>query len=314
MSKIAFLLLTYNEHNKYKNIENFLQEGNIYVHAKEPNNVKSYLKKYIIKEYVKTTWAGFGIVKAEVKLLEAAFENQENKWFVLMSNSCYPLLTYNQLNNELNKNDNKYSFFSYVKEENGMQKTSQFWILNRRDVGVIINTQNKYFELYCKKHVMDERYFLTVLMKEIPDYKYNNKTPTYSRWIDGVNSYHPIIFNRLTPYDKKLFKEKNYFFFRKISDKFVMETITPKSNLWLIYIDSMNDENNMVKKIIDDSSADCIIFYSLYGFDLISPKLKNKAIYLIQVHYLLFDEYYNKFLEDYKDLLKQWKKHNFIKF
>jgi len=314
MSKIAFLLLTYDEHNKYKTIKNFLKQGNIYVHAKNPTDIKSYLKNYIIKDYVKTEWGDFSLVKAEVKLLENAIKNEENEWFILLSQSCYPLLTYNQLHNQLNYNGNKYSFFNYITtEENTFFKSSQFWILNREDAKTIINTQEKYFKLYKNKKIMDERYFLTVLMKENKNYIYNNKIVTYSRWIVNIGSYHPIIFNKLTPYDKEMFNNNNSFFFRKVSENFSFTPIKLKDNLLFIYIDTLKDLN-VLQKIIDKDSSDYIIFYSAYGYDLIPNKLLNKSIYLISVHYLLFNEYYKLFLEQYKDVLSQWKNINLIVF
>jgi hypothetical protein len=84
-----------------------------------------------------------------------------------------------------------------------------------------------------------------------------------------------IIFNKLTPYDKKMFNNNNSFFFRKVSENFSFTPIKLKDNLLFIYIDTLKDPN-VLQKIIDKDSSDYIIFYSAYGYDLIPNKLLNK--------------------------------------
>jgi hypothetical protein len=66
----AFLLLTYSEHIQVENIKDFLMNGNIYVHPKYPNEIKSYLKDYIIDDLVKTDWGNINLVQAEINLLK----------------------------------------------------------------------------------------------------------------------------------------------------------------------------------------------------------------------------------------------------
>lgn len=317
MSKIAFLLLTYDEHNKYIELENFLKSGNIYVHAKYPKKVNSYLKNYIIKDYVETDWGGIGIVKAEIKLLENAIRNNDNKWFILLSQTCCPLLTYESLKNELNKNNNIYSFFDYVIKDGIFYKTSQFWILNRQDVETIINTQNKYLNLYKNvKTILDEKYFLTVLMNENKDYKFNNKTTTYSRWINVLGTLHPFEFNKITPYDIRLFNKNKYFFFRKITPSFSFKSYIPQKNLIILYIDNLKNNNIKLLNKISNSNIynyDLIIFYTPFGNKYITPKLIEKSIYLFNVYYTSFDKHYETFLKDYNDLLSQWESIKLVK-
>lgn len=316
MSKIAFLLLTYDEHYKHKELEKFFKQGNIYVHAKYPDKVQSYLKNYIIKEYIETKWGDISLVKAEIKLLENAFKNKNNKWFILVSSSCCPLVNYSTLNKELNKNN--LSFFNfYMKEKDGYYKTSQFWILNRPDAEIIINTQNKYLNLYKNFKIMDEKYFLTVLMNENNNYKFNNIITTYSRWINETNIYHPFVFNRLTPYDIHFFKENKFLFFRKISPTFSFKPLIPQKNLIILYIDKLKNNNNKKLNEISNNknnNFDLIILYTTYGHDLLSQKIIDKAIYLLNVYHTNFDNTYKMFFKYYKDLLSQWKNIKLIKF
>jgi hypothetical protein len=328
MSKIAFLLLTYEEHDKHKQLEKFFSQGNVYVHAKYPDKIKSYLKHHIIKEYVDTKWGDISIVKAEIKLLENAYANPDNKWFVLMSQSCFPLLTFTKLKKELDKNGNTLSFFHFVKNDKKMYKTSQFWILNREDTEIIIRTQSKYLNLYKNVKVLDERYFLSVLMSENKNYKFINKTVTYSRWIEDTNLYHPFTFNKITQYDVDEFNTNNYFFFRKITAKFSFTPLVPKKNLIVLYADNL-DKTITVKQIneklkdacrsdVGSSSSssssydtcdnfDLIIFYTTYGYESLPQKIMDKAIYLLHIHHNEFDNTYKMFTKHYHKLLLQWK-------
>ncbi len=330
MSKIAFLLLTYDEHNKYKNIENFLKNGNIYVHAKNPSNVKSYLKDYIIKEYVKTDWGKFGIVKAELKLLENAFKNKENKWFILMSNSCYPIVSYETLTKILNNNINSgLSFFNrfsdrdieFTLENNNkikLYKTSQFWILNRNDVKIILSNQNKYNNIFTKyntKATADEYYFLTLLMNENKTYKYNDSSTTYVRWITYTNVTHPFVFNKLIQYDKlqlTTFNEsKPIFFIRKISENFDFTNNIMNNIVYIIFLDKKLD--NELTDFYMDINFDLIILYTDYGIE--NEKLLEKAYSILKIDYSFLFYSYGGRIEDiildsfnleYKNLLSNW--------
>ena len=137
---IAFLLLTYGDHIQFKNIKQFLNKGNIYVHPKYPNQIKSYLKDYIINNLVETQWGDISIVEAEINLLKKSFENTNNEWFILMSDTCYPLINYNNLLTSLN-NINLSIFFLvgfFIVKDVNIYKSSQFWILKRTDVEIIL--------------------------------------------------------------------------------------------------------------------------------------------------------------------------------
>lgn len=328
MSKIAFLLLTYDEHNKYKDIENFLKNGNIYVHAKFPNNIKSYLKDYIIKDYIKTDWGKFNIVKATIKLLENAIKNKENKWFILISNSCYPVVSYETLHKTLNNNE--LSFFHRFSERDSelvlnknkkikLYKTSQFWILNRVDVNFILNNQKKYnhiFTNYDTKVTSDEYYFLSLLMNENKHYKYNDSATTYVRWITYTNVTHPFIFNKLTLYDELLLTTFNnktpIFFIRKISENFNLEKNIINNDIYIIFLDQKLD--NSLTDFYMDINVDLIILYTEYGSE--NKKLLDKAYYILKIDYSFLYYSYGGRIEDiildsfsleYKNLLSNWK-------
>jgi len=83
---IAFLILTINNPLIYLDylIEN---NHNIYIHPKNIDKIDKKYKKYIIHDIVKTSW-GF-TRKATINLLQQAYKNENNKFFMLCSGDAY---------------------------------------------------------------------------------------------------------------------------------------------------------------------------------------------------------------------------------
>jgi hypothetical protein len=318
---IAFLLLTNKEHIHVNNISKFLKKGNIYVHPKYQNEITSYLKEHIITNLVKTSWGNLSIVNAEYNLLKESYKNIKNKWFILLSESCYPIISYNKLLKHLNKMDKSYFHLtSYFPIENiNFFKSNQFWILKRDDVEVILKNYKKYYGLHLKYNnqilkygAPDETFFITLLMNEIKDYDFNNEKSTFTRWIYLTSNKHPFIFNKLTLLDKKIIKENKSFFIRKVSPYFTIKTYKNKDNLIIYYFDKLN--NNNIKEIESKLDSDYIIFYSDYIFDFIPNNIIKNAIYLINIYYKISDISIQLFKILYQDLLSQWKNIKYIKY
>ena len=99
-NKIAFLFLTREDVN-YPNIWNEYfndkSKFNIYMHPKNKNNVKSFMKNYIIKDLVVTEWGRGSIIVAMINLLKAAIKDNDNKMFVFLSESCLPIKSLSNL-------------------------------------------------------------------------------------------------------------------------------------------------------------------------------------------------------------------------
>jgi hypothetical protein len=315
---IAFLLLTNNEHLHITTLSDFFKKGNIYIHPKNPNEVKSFLKGYIINDLVETEWGKLSIVKAEYNLLKEAFKNTLNKWFVLLSESCYPLISYNKLLKNLNtKNKSHFSLTSYFQIDNmNFFKASQFWILKRDDVEIILKHYYKYIDLYSKyKNIVvpDETFFITLLMNEINDYDFINIKSTFTRWIYLTMNSHPFIFNKLTKIDKKIIKENGSYFIRKVTNNFSLNTYKNKDNLIIYYIDKINNKNiKDINKNIENT--DYIIFYSEYAHQYIPKNIIEKSIYLINIYYKNVDISVKLFKLLYQDVLSQWNNIKYIKY
>ena len=102
---------------------------NIYTHAKNPDKVSSFLKSTLLpSDYnVNTAWGH--VVGAYLSLLKYAMSNDENNThFILISESCIPLLIFDKLYQFL---DSEHINTSYVK----FQKPSGY------DIGERITTQ-----------------------------------------------------------------------------------------------------------------------------------------------------------------------------
>jgi hypothetical protein len=97
--KIAFLFLTRSNLRCLDIWEAFLK-GNenrytIYCHAKELKAVTDkLLKDNIIPEYVETCWACSNLVEANLMLMKNALLNPQNKKFMLVSESCCPIVSF----------------------------------------------------------------------------------------------------------------------------------------------------------------------------------------------------------------------------
>ena len=188
--KIAFLFLTIGDLNhEYLWREYFKgneDKYNIYCHPKERTNIKSkWMSQYIIKNIVKTEWGV--ILNAILELLKVAIKDKNNNHFVLLSESCIPLKSFNKFYKFLLKANNK-SFVKNMKIseydkfnlEKNVKKKFNFikhyanWSLSRHHIKKLLIKEEdiKYF----LKVIVQEEYFLSVLenRKDIIDYEINN--------------------------------------------------------------------------------------------------------------------------------------------
>ena len=108
--KIAFLFLTRNNLKRPEIWDKFLQ-GNesrysIYCHPKEPENVSNeLLKKNIIPEHIDTCWSCINLVEANILLMENALKDPQNKKFILVSESCIPIVSFKIFYDMIMQND-----------------------------------------------------------------------------------------------------------------------------------------------------------------------------------------------------------------
>ena len=297
----AFLFLTYDNLINNHIFIPFLKNFNIYIHPKYPNNVNSFLKKYIINDLIETKWGEYSIVLATINLLKEAYLNTNNKWFILLSHDCFPIYNFNKFKNQLNK-FNK-SLFKFIKKEKIFWKTSQWWILIRDDVKIILDNHfnnNLIFKnLHFKLGAFDEYYFLSVLKWNNKNYQFIDYTVMYDKWLITTIQKSPQYFNHLLNTDKFYIKKYKPFFIRKITDKFLLNKYKTKKKLYVIYIGTETNQNN----IIINNDFDIILIISI-NINLIKQEIINSAIYIINIIYKFFYETIKAICHE--DYIKNW--------
>lgn len=284
---IAFLFLTYDNFTNIDIMKKFLKNQNIYIHPKYPNNVNDYFKEYIINNLIYTEWNKFSIVDATLNLLKTAYHNKNNEWFILLSEDCYPLYDFNifekNFNSFMNKYNNK-SIFNFKYKIENYWKTSQWWILNRCDVKIILsNIKNKSL-FQIKNTAYDEIYFLSVLKWYNSNYEFINMPLMYDVWLSPTIQRSPQYFNHLLAQDYEYINKHNCLFIRKITKIFNQNIIILKKKLLVIYIGTNTNQN-----IINDNSFDIILIIAI-NINLINENLRNRAIYIINIIYKFYYE------------------------
>lgn len=181
--KIAFLFLTIDDVNFPKVWKNYFA-GNedkftIYCHPKYPDKViTDWLKSNIIPNLVETGW-GY-IVGAYQQLLKNAYLNESNYKFVTISESCLPLVPFNEFYNSMFNTDGANIKTSYIKfmeikdydleqrikvnagyTKYNFHKHYARFCLSRYHVKKLLEMDTD-FEFFKRMHIGDE-FFLTML-------------------------------------------------------------------------------------------------------------------------------------------------------
>jgi hypothetical protein len=274
--KIALLLLTINN-GFIDNIKKYLNDDiKLYVHAKNINELDIFLKKHLIKNLIETNWGDISLVNASINLLEESFN--ECDYFYLISGDTY--IINKPIIHDL-------SCFDFHQKNGEFIKTSQWWGLNKMDAKIIIDTRNKYNKYFSNKKLngaFDEYYFLTVLTKEIENYKYLNTNIMFVKWLDNVITKHPFIFNKLTI--NNIYNSNNSLFIRKCYSGFEYKKHETKQLLYVFYIGTDTIQNDILKLNLNeiDYSVICSIEISL-----INNKILKNAFYIIPIIWKFFD-------------------------
>lgn len=159
--KIAFCFLIYDKINNLDLWEKFFEnvdhdKYNIYIHYKSNNDLGSF-NRYKLSNCIDTKWADKSLVKASNLLFTTAFKKDSNNYkFILLSNSCIPLKSFNYVYDFLT-NDSKGHLNSFEIDRCGyyckskfnisyphyLAKCSQWVILNRLLVERIASVDDK---------------------------------------------------------------------------------------------------------------------------------------------------------------------------
>lgn len=236
MKKIALLFLTCGDLNQPKIWNKFIDSRyNIYNHCKHPEKIKEGpLYNTQITNTIDTHWGTWTIVQATLNLLTEALKNQENYKFVLISESCIPICSSNEIYNFLTKDDHSYIYaykanlerFNYLLDpayisKDSFTKQSQWMTLNRELASFAVQKQHELLNYY-KMFSPDEHFFVNLFLKYNLPFK--NQELTFCDW--SQNEFHPKEFQVLTTNQLNTFRKKGFLFLRKVSKttKFVKPT------------------------------------------------------------------------------------------
>lgn len=251
MDKLAFLFLTIGKHKSeeswklfFNNIDPLLY--NIYCHPKNEKLLSnSFLKSHIIPDRVNTKWGDISLVKATLCLLKYSYlDDNKNKYFILISDSCVPIIDFSTIYKKITNNNNKsiihyklinnredrYNrlplFFKNKIDYKYFYSQHQWMVLNRYHTNIFIN--NDFTNIFSKMHAADEHYFIIILYLKGEFKNITNHKITYCDWSDKSSS-HPKEFNIINNNLLGKLYSENLFFIRKISKQY-------KINLFLKYI------------------------------------------------------------------------------
>jgi len=206
--KIAFLFLTidqpYFTQAWTKYFENNQNKYNIYIHPKNKDSITHKLFKNNIVPDIKTTNWGF-LVEAQISLLQTALiDDKDNQKFILLSDSCLPTKTFNELYTFLNNKKLSYinipTQFNNNINKNYKYKHSQWFCLDRHHVKKLLLQKNTIINELKHTKGGDE-YFLNYIL---PDDKIIDYPITNVDWsnLDLVQSYQTKVNKLWKEYDK----------------------------------------------------------------------------------------------------------------
>jgi hypothetical protein len=282
----AFLFLTNDEFTQPDVLWNFVKTQNVYIHPKQPKLVQKKFQPFIIDSLVKTKWGEESIVDATINLLEDSYSTEENTWFVLLSQDAYPLHSFETFETKFKKSlDGKKSMFNLINTNGDLTKTSQWWILHRNDVKLILENNKEYRKIFTinKKSdgAFDEFYFLSLLKWLNPNHKFIDKKVMYDDFQEGTIQRSPKIYNKLIKCDEK--KMNGSFFIRKVTPNFSLEIYQTKKELKVVYIGTETNQQNILSDI-SKNEFDLFILSSV-KIELIHPDILSNSICVIQIIY-----------------------------
>ncbi|KAI0497100.1 glycosyltransferase BC10 isoform X1 [Dendrobium catenatum] len=215
--KVAFLFLTPGSLPFEKLWEKFFEghEGkySIYVHASREKSV--HISPIFIGRDIrsaKVVWGKISMVDAEKRLLANALQDIDNQQFVLLSDSCIPLHSFDYVYNYLMLTNvsfidcfedpgplgtGRYSTHMMPEvEENSFRKGAQ-WFSVKRQHALLILADNLYytkFKLYCKpgmegRNCYADEHYLPTLFYMIDPAGIANWSVTHVDWSEG--KWHP---------------------------------------------------------------------------------------------------------------------------
>lgn len=164
--RIAYLILAHKNPEQVKRLVRLL-DSDVYIHIDRKSDMDKFhisdpKVKYINKR-VNITWGGFSMIKATLKLINVARNNNNYDYYILLSGDDYPLRSLDELESFLIEH-RQYSFIEYDKFDEKWQhskeryekfkifeKTNIFKRVVQKIVNVFINKRGMYSKMQAYK-------------------------------------------------------------------------------------------------------------------------------------------------------------------
>lgn len=241
--KLAFLFLTVKDVAKPKWWLQFWHGHDslytIYAHTKEWQQLSphSWLRQFQIPEHVPTKWATNSLVHASLLLLKYAFQNTDNQWFLLLSDSCIPIAPFPIIYHELmyerhvslfrhnpyyhEKIEHEHRYYRFDGKDHiplaDFRKGHQWWILHRSAVEKILQSIPQTVHWFDRVFAADEHYFITMMIFLKLPFEYREST--FVQFKSGHS--HPEVWKSIPSTLLLELQKHGFWFFRKV----VPETI-----------------------------------------------------------------------------------------
>ncbi len=234
--KIAFLFLMRAAHNHPAIWEEYLdgsrKEAAILSHTKEDAALTGVFSGTHIDERLETAWGRFSLVEATLAMLRRAYALRSIEKFVLVSESCVPIVPFEEFRGRILAHPKGYLLAShaYSVAKRSKQKArrmkmadgvayrdwyyhSQWVILNREAAEIALRPE--LVEPFRNMRYADESYFASAVSmagRKITDL-FAPRPPTFTNWENG--GAHPLAYAEVTSPDVEAFRKSRGFFARK---------------------------------------------------------------------------------------------------
>jgi len=240
MNKIAFLFLTQKELTQEKLWDSFFGSADknkyrLYFHAK-PGFTHNKFSEFQI-DSIETAWGSFSLVEAQQLLFNEALKDEDNKHFILVSETTIPICGFEEMYSYFSDKEN-YSIIGYgnSNEPYFLQRmedinnicnwgpddwyiSSQWFVLNREHSMVFKNNLSILKTIFNNSRHPEEHSYTTFLhhLGLLNDSNVINKSLTFVDW-NGNNETYPSSYKPIEITEKfiKKLKEDGYFFMRKV--------------------------------------------------------------------------------------------------
>jgi len=145
---IAFCFLLYSKIDNPEAWSKFFKDVDpskytIYSHLKLINNeTQEFIKKNAIKS-IPTKWGDFSLFKASLLLFKEALKNKNNKHMVLLSGSCVPIYSFNDIYNDIMSKDTSRIHARYLGSSLNVWANSQWISLYYKDAQSLVRILDK---------------------------------------------------------------------------------------------------------------------------------------------------------------------------